>query len=91
MLSIDLISQKAVGAAAAAAEEEPPDQTLQRPRRCSPPALAGILVREQRRPCRGGPHHVLPPDFLVKPSSRKSSWDKLLLIKQKGKKSLARR
>lgn len=46
---------------AAAAAEEQPDEKLQRLRRCPPPALAGSLVGWRRRPCRGGPHHVLPP------------------------------
>lgn len=46
---------------AAAAAKEQPDETLQRPRRCPPPALAGSLVGWRRRPCRGGPRHVLPP------------------------------
>ncbi|VTJ59451.1 Hypothetical predicted protein [Marmota monax] len=34
----------------------------------------------RRRPCRAEPRHVLLPDFLVKPSDRKSSQYKLHLI-----------
>lgn len=49
------------GCEKAAAAEERPDATLQRPRRCPAPALAGSLVGWRRRPCRGGPRHVLPP------------------------------
>lgn len=57
------------GCEKAAAAEAQPDQTLQRPRRCPPPALAGSLVGWRRRTCRGGPHHVLPPGKKPTPPS----------------------
>lgn len=63
---------EAAAAAAAAAAAEQPAETLQRPRRWPPPTLAGSLLGWRRRPCGGGPRHVLPPVKGLK-QKRKSS------------------
>ncbi|XDA85511.1 hypothetical protein R6Z07F_015288 [Ovis aries] len=76
--SVWLVPPCCCGCEKAVAEAQPVE-TLQRPRRCPPPARAGRL-EGWRRPCRDGPRHVLQPDFLVKPSNRKSSSDKLYLF-----------
>lgn len=57
--SVWLVPPCCCGCEKAVAEAQPVE-TLQRPRRCPPPARAGRL-EGWRRPCRDGPRHVLQP------------------------------